>query len=48
MVKDCGRVTFPVMFDMAPRVFLTKNYDAYQLPAGISHPGIPITIKVIT
>jgi hypothetical protein len=24
MVKDCGRVTFPVMFDMAPYTFLAK------------------------
>jgi hypothetical protein len=24
MVKDCGRVTFPVMLDMAPYAFLRK------------------------
>jgi hypothetical protein len=25
MVKDCSRVTFPVMLDMVPYAFLTKN-----------------------
>jgi hypothetical protein len=24
MVKDCSRITFPVMFDMVPYAFLTK------------------------
>jgi hypothetical protein len=24
MVKDCNRVTFPIMFDMVPYAFLTK------------------------
>jgi hypothetical protein len=47
MVKDCSRVTFPVMLDMAPYVFLTKNRYPYQLAAGTSHPAILITIKVI-
>jgi hypothetical protein len=48
MVKDCRRVTFPIMLDMAPYAFMTKNGYPYQLAAGISHPAIPRTIKVIT
>jgi hypothetical protein len=48
MVKDCSRVTFPVMLDMNPIAFLRKKGDPYQLAAAISHPAIPRTIKVIT
>jgi hypothetical protein len=48
MVKDCSHVTFPVMLDMAPYAFLTKNWYLYQLAAGISHPAIPRTMKIIT
>jgi hypothetical protein len=48
MVKDYSRVTFPVMFDVAPCPFLTKNCSLYQLAGGISHPAVPRTIKVIT
>jgi hypothetical protein len=40
MVKDCTRVTFPVMLDMAPYAFLAKDCYPYQLTAGISHPAI--------
>jgi hypothetical protein len=31
MVKHCVRVTFPVMFDMVPYAFLTKDCYPYQL-----------------
>jgi hypothetical protein len=48
MAKDCSSVTFPFMLDMAPYAFLTKNLHPYQLAAGISHPAISRTIKVIT
>jgi hypothetical protein len=48
MVKDFSCVTFPVMLDMAPYTFLTKDWYLYQLAAGISHPAIPRTIKVMT
>jgi hypothetical protein len=47
VVKDC-RVTFPVMLDMAPYPFVTKNWYLYRLAVGISHPVIPRTMKVIT
>jgi hypothetical protein len=46
MVKDCSRVPFPVMLDMALYAFLTKKWYPYQLAAGISHPAIPLTIKI--
>jgi hypothetical protein len=48
MVKDCTRVTFPVMFDMVPYAFLTKIWYPYQLGADISHLTIPRTTEVIT
>jgi hypothetical protein len=48
MVKDCSPITFPVMLDMAPYAFLTKNCYPYQLAGGISDPAIPRTIKIIT
>jgi hypothetical protein len=48
MAKDCSRVTFPVTLDMVPYAFLTKTCSSYQLAAGISHPAVPRTIKVIT
>jgi hypothetical protein len=35
------------MLDMTPCAFLTKSVT-YQLAAGISHPAVPRTIKVIT
>jgi hypothetical protein len=47
MVKDCSCVTLPVMLDMDPCAFLAKNWYPYQLAAGISHPAIPRTIKII-
>jgi hypothetical protein len=37
MVKNCRHVTFPVMLDMGPYTFLTKNCSADQLAAGMSH-----------
>jgi hypothetical protein len=48
MAKDCSHIAFPVMLDMAPYAFLTKHWSPYQLAAGISHPAIPRTIKIIT
>jgi hypothetical protein len=48
MVKDCSRVTLPVILDMVPHAFLTKTWYPYQLVAATSHPAIPRTIKVIT
>jgi hypothetical protein len=48
MVKDCSRATFPVMLDMAPYAFLTKKCCPYISAAGISHPAIPRTIKLMT
>jgi hypothetical protein len=47
MMKYYSHVTFPVMLDMAPYTFLTKNWHPYQLVAGISHRAIPRTIDVI-
>jgi hypothetical protein len=47
MVKDCSRVTFPVMPDMVPYAFLTKNCSRYQSAVCISHPAIPRTMRVI-
>jgi hypothetical protein len=47
LMKDCSHVTFPIMLDMAPYSFLTKNWCPYQLPAGISHPSVLRAIKVI-
>jgi hypothetical protein len=48
MVKDCGRVTFPVMLDMTSCALQTENRYSDQLAAVISHPAIPRRIKVIT
>jgi hypothetical protein len=47
MAKDCNRVSFPVMLDMAPSALLTKNWHPYQLATGVSHPAMPRMIKVI-
>jgi hypothetical protein len=48
MVKYCSRVAFPVILEMAPYAFLARNCYPYQLAAGISHPAIPRTMKIIT
>jgi hypothetical protein len=48
LVKDCSRVTFPVIFDMDSYALLTKNYYLYQMAASIHHPAISRTIKIIT
>jgi hypothetical protein len=35
MLKDCSRVTFPIMLDMAPYAFLTKIITLINWPPAV-------------
>jgi hypothetical protein len=40
-MKDCRRVTFPIILDMTPYAVQTETRCQYQLAAVISHLGNP-------